>query len=91
MGVSETACGLVDSLTPPPTPSPGSGRGGVASGQSVQDGPKLLQEGLREPKIASKMTQDSARSLQMASYMLQEAPPQTNPRRAQMLCNILQC
>ena len=53
---------------PKPPPSPARGRGlplplppplglgwGGQSGQSVQDGPRWLQEGLREPKMASKM------------------------------------
>eukprot|EP00959_Pyramimonas_sp_CCMP1952_P093201 1951008-Pyramimonas_sp.AAC.1 len=41
MGVSKTACGRVGSLTPPPTPSPGFGRGGAAGSSSAQDGPRL--------------------------------------------------
>ena len=62
-----------EGFTPPPTPSPGPGRGGAASGQSVQDGPRWLQEGLRDPKTTSKTAQYGPRCLNMASKMLQEA------------------
>ena len=60
VGVSETACGRGGCLDPSPYPLPWTWTGPVASGQSVQDGPRWLQEGLRESKIASKMAQDSA-------------------------------
>ena len=70
-------------MTPPPTPSPGPGRGGGARRQIVQDGPRWLQEGLREPKMASKTAQDSPTWLNIANNM----PPRgskTAPKRLQV-------
>ena len=64
-----------EEFTSPSIPSPWVCTGRPASRQRVQDGQIWLRRSLREPKIASRMAQDSARSLQMASYMLQEAPP----------------
>ena len=63
-------------------PSPLTWTRGFAGSWSVQDGPRRLQEGLREPKMTSKMAQDSASSLKMASKMLQDAPrpPQDGPK-----------
>ena len=72
VGVSETACGRGGKLDPSPYPLPWAWTGPVARGWSVQDGPGWLQEGLREPKMASKMAQDTPRSLKMAPNMLQE-------------------
>ena len=74
MGVSGTPCEQRGGLDPSPYPLPWTWTGGAASGQSAQDGPRWLQEGLGEPKMTSKMAQDSPRCLKMASKMLQEAP-----------------
>ena len=84
MGVSETACGRGGKLDPSPYPLPWTWTGRFAGSWSVQDGPRRLQEGLREPKMTSKMPQDSLRCLKMASKMLQEAPrsPQDGSKRA---------
>ena len=58
--------------------------GGSARGWSVQDDPRQLQERLKEPKMTSKMAQDSPGSLTMAPKMLQEAPrpPQDGSKSA---------
>ena len=48
------------------TPSPWAWRKGSARGWSVQDGPRWLQEGPREAKMASKIVQDSPRLFKMA-------------------------
>ena len=83
MGVSETACGRGGKLDPSPYPLPWTWTGGFARGWSVQDGPRWLQEGLREPKMASKMAQDSSRWLKIAS----DTHPRglkTAPRRFQV-------
>eukprot|EP00959_Pyramimonas_sp_CCMP1952_P302422 6327920-Pyramimonas_sp.AAC.1 len=76
VGVSE------ECLDPSPNPlplDPGTDRS--ATHWSAQDGTRWLREGLREPKMAFKMAQDNARSLKLASKMLQETPPA--PRRFQ--------
>ena len=64
----------------PPPPLPGLFWGGFASGQGVQDGPRWLQEGLRCSKMASKMAQDSARSLKMSSIMPPRGPKRVTRR-----------
>ena len=50
--------------------------GGAASGQSVEDGPRRLQDGLGQPKMISKVAQDG----------FQYAPrgPKTGPTRLQV-------
>ena len=55
---------------------------GFAGSWNGQDGPRRLQEGLRESKMASEMAQDNARSFKMVSKMPQEAPrpPQDGPK-----------
>ena len=60
-------------------PLPWAWTGRAAIGQSVQDGPRWLQEGLRASKMASKMAQDRSRGFQ-------DAPrgPKTSPRRPQV-------
>ena len=54
-----------------PPPRDLDGRGGVAGRWSVQDGPRWLQEGLRERKMASTMAQHSRTWHNIAS----ERPP----------------
>ena len=51
---------LLPFFQPPssPYPRPWTWRGGFASGQTAQDGPRWLQEGLRALKMASKIAQD---------------------------------
>ena len=83
MGVSETACGRGGSLDPSPYPLPWVWTGGGASGQSVQDGPRWLQEGLREPKMASKMAQYTSRRLKIA-FDMHPRGSKTAPRRFQV-------
>ena len=68
---------------PLPLPPPLGLGGGAARRSSVQDGPRWLQECLREPKISSKMAQDSPRWLKIAS----DTHPRglkTAPRRFQV-------
>ena len=101
MGVSETACGRGGKLDPSPYPLPWTWRGPVAGRWSAQDGPRWLQEGLREPKMASKMAQDSSTWLKIANDMLtrgsktasrrlQEAkePPKEAPERPKSFKNL---
>ena len=83
VGVSETACGRGGKLDPSPYPLPWTWTGRFASGQSVQDGPRWLQEGLGEPKMASKIAQDSSRWLKIASDIPPRGP-KTAPRRIQV-------
>ena len=69
---------------PSPYPLPWTWREGSASGQGSLFGPRWLQEGLREPKIASKIDQDSPTWLKIAHNM----PPtgsNTAPRRLQVV------
>ena len=61
----------------PPPPLPRLFWVGAAMCQGVLFRPRWLQEGLRCSKMASKMPQDSARSLKMTSIM-----PPRNPKRA---------
>ena len=90
-----------EGFTPPPTPSPGPWREGFAGRWSAQDGPRWLQEGLREPKMASKIAQDSPTWLKIAHNMpprgsktasrrLQEAkePPKEAPERPKSFKNL---
>ena len=56
-------------FTPPPTPSPWTWREGAARRWSAQDGLRWLQEGLKEPKMASKIVQDSPRWFKIAINM----------------------
>ena len=83
-----------EGFPPPPYPLPWTWTGPVATHWSVQDGPRWLQEGLREPKMASKIAQDSPTWLKIAHHMpprgsntaskrLQEAkePPKEAPER----------
>ena len=80
MGVSETACRRGGGLDPSPYPLPWTWTGGFATSWSVQDGPRWLQEGLRCSKMASKMAQDSARSLKMSSIMPPRGPKRVTRR-----------
>jgi len=69
---------------PSPYPLPWTWTGGAAGRWSAQDGPRWLQEGLREPKMASKIAQDSPTWLKIAHNM----PPRgskTTLRRLQMV------
>ena len=81
-------------LDPSPYPLPWAWTAGFATRWSVQDGLRWLQEGLSEPKMTSKMAQDSPtwlmiahsmppRGSKTASRRLQEAkePPKEAPER----------
>ena len=54
---------------PSPYPLPWAWMGGAAGRQIVQDGPRWLQEGLRKPKMASKIAQDSPTWLKIVNDM----------------------
>ena len=54
----KTLLPLRGGVCPYPCPLPWAWTGGAAGRWSVQDGPRWLQEGLREPKMISKMAQD---------------------------------
>ena len=101
MGVSETACGRGGKLDPSPYPLPWAWTGGAATRWGVQDGLRWLQEGLSEPKMTSKMAQDSPTWLKIANDMpprgsktasrrLQEAkePPKEAPERPKSFKNL---
>ena len=100
MGVSGTPCEQRGCLDPSPYPLPWTWRGPVAGRWSAQDGPRWLQEGLREPKMASKIAQDSPTWLKIANDMpprgsktasrrLQEAkePPKEAPEKPKSFKN----
>ena len=61
---------------PRTTPSLGPGRG-------APDGPRRLQERLGEPKMSSKMAQDSLRYLKIDMKRPAQRGPKTAPRRLQ--------
>ena len=84
MGVSETACGRGGKLDPSPYPLPWAWTGPVAGSWSVLFGPRWLQEGLREPKMASKIAQDSPTWLKIANNM-----PPRGPKRATRRIQVL--
>ena len=71
--------GVGSFLFQPPSSTSGTGR--PAKCQRVLFRPRRLHEGLREPKMTSKMAQDSLRCLKMAPKMLQDIPnrPETAP------------
>ena len=69
-------CGRGGGLDPSPYPLPWTWTGRFATRWSAQDGPRRLQERLGEPKMSSKMAQDSLRCVKMAPKMVQEAPRQ---------------
>eukprot|EP00959_Pyramimonas_sp_CCMP1952_P320414 6705314-Pyramimonas_sp.AAC.1 len=57
-----------------PYPLPWTWTGRLAGRWSVQDGPRWLQEGLREPKMTSKLAPNIPRCIKMVPEVLQEAP-----------------
>ena len=83
VGVSETACGRGGYLDPSPYPLPWPWKGRFAGRWGVQDGPRWLREGLREPKMASKIAQDSPTWLNIAHNMPTRSL-KTAPRRLQV-------
>ena len=58
----------------PPYPLSWTWTGRFARCEGVLFGSRWLQEGLREPKMTSKMAQDSRRWLKLASDVLEEVP-----------------
>ena len=99
--MSETACGRGGKFDSSPYPLPWAWTGGGARRQIVQDGPRWLQEGLREPKMASKIAQDSptwlniahnmpSRGLKTAPRRLQVAkgPPKEDPEKPEPIKNL---